>query len=474
VRAAIARSALLAGGLAVLVAAAAVFPVSAAPRSVPARPIHHIVVIYMENHSFDSLFGFWCNANPSRCPDGGMPTSVKLSNGAVVTPSVDPDVVPTVHHETIDQEHAINHGKMNGWDLIRGCQAPKYRCVSGYQPQQVPNATRLAQDFAISDMTFSMQDSPSWFGHIYAVAASTDGFTGHNPGINNGPGQGWGCDSGKTATWVHSGVTKRVPACVPDPSLLGPNGQPLANGGAFKHTPVSYVPTIMDRLNAAKLSWRIYGAQCRHESVNAQGLELCTESNGAYVYSVCPTFAECLYSQSDGLVPDGRFLTDAKSGHLPNFSLITPSDVTKSEHNGFSMTAGDNWIGKLVAAAMNGPEWKSTAIFITWDDCGCFYDQVRPGTNPDGTPQGPRVPLIIVSPYAKPGYTDTTHTTFAGILAYTEQTFGLAPLGVNDAEAYPFTNAFNYSQKPLKPVRMVTRPVPRADRFNWAQAREDS
>ena len=91
-------------------------------------------------------------------------------------------------------------------------------------------------------------------------------------------------------------------------------------------------------------------------------------------------------------------------------------------------------------------------MFITWDDCGCFYDQVPPGTNPDGTPQGPRVPMIIVSPYAIPGFTDTTATTFAGILAYTEHTFGLAPLGVNDAGAYPFSNAFNYSQAPHKPV----------------------
>jgi hypothetical protein len=78
-----------------------------------------------------------------------------------------------------------------------------------------------------------------------------------------------------------------------------------------------------------------------------------------------------------------------------------------------------------------------------------------------GTAQGPRVPLIIVSPYAKPGYTDTTATTFAGILGYTEHIFGLSPLGANDAAAYPFTNAFDYNQAILKPVRMVHRPLPR-------------
>jgi hypothetical protein len=74
------------------------------------------------------------------------------------------------------------------------------------------------------------------------------------------------------------------------------------------------------------------------------------------------------------------------------------------------------------------------------------------------------VPLIIASPYAKPGYTDTGATTFAGILAYTENTFGLAPLNGNDARAYPFTSAFNYAQAPLQPATMVTRPLPPAAR----------
>jgi phospholipase C len=126
------------------------------------------------------------------------------------------------------------------------------------------------------------------------------------------------------------------------------------------------------------------------------------------------------------------------------------------------MTACDNWTGQLVTEIENSPDWASTAIFITFDDFGGFYDQVYPGTNtnPDGTQQGPRTPMIIVSPYAKPGYTDTMPATFAGILAYTEHLFGLSPLGANDADAYDFRNAFNYSQAPLPPVRMVMRPLP--------------
>jgi phospholipase C len=109
-----------------------------------------------------------------------------------------------------------------------------------------------------------------------------------------------------------------------------------------------------------------------------------------------------------------------------------------------------------------GPDWSSTAVFITFDDCGCFYDQVAPPKAPDGTQEGPRVPLIIVSPYAKPGYTDTRSASFASILAYTEKNFGLAPLGVNDAQAYDLSRAFDYSQTPLPPAHMVTR------KLSWA------
>ena len=441
----------------------------------PKSPIRHVVVIYLENHSFDNILGFWCDQHPSRCPGAGMPASVALSNGARVRPSTTPDVVPEVRHQTGDQAHAIDKGRMNGWWQIPGCGAPSYVCISGYQPSHIPNTTRLAQDFAISDATFSMQNSPSFFGHLYAIAASTDGFTGNNPPIASRPGNGWGCDSGKTTTWAASpgAPLQRVPTCVPDPSLSGPRGRPLANGGAAAPTPVGHVRTILDRFNNAGLTWRIYGANCTAEAVNAQGLDTCKQANGQYVWSVCPSFAEYLYTAQcngrlnaagDGLVPDGKFTTDARGGNLPAFSLVTAGNFKTSEHNGASMTAGDNWLGHLVSAAENGPEWRSTAIFITWDDCGCFYDQVPPGSNPDGTTQGPRVPLIIVSPYARPGYTDTRATTFAGILAYTENTFGLAPLNVNDVRAYPFTNAFNYAQTPLRPAKMVTRPLPPAAR----------
>jgi phospholipase C len=422
----------------------------AAPSATQAQstPIRHVVVIYLENHSFDSVLGYWCDAHRGRCPDGGMPSSVTLPDGAVVTPSTDPDTVPNVQHSVAAQAAAIDGGKMDGWQNIPdgSCAAAGgYRCISGYKPPQLPNITALAQNFAISDRTFSFTDSASWAGHMAMVAASTDQFYGDNPVPAAGvtPGPGWGCDSNRVTPWTGpGGKSQTVPSCVPD-RIPG-----LRFGGAFQPTPVRYIPTIMDRLDAAGLSWKLYGA-----SRNSTG----------YIWSICPTFAECLDTgQAANLVPDAQFLTDAAGGRLPSFSVVTPggSDYLNACHNGMSMTACDNWVGQLVSAVENSPNWSSTAVFVTWDDCGCFYDQVPPPVNPDGTREGPRVPMIIVSPYAKPGYTDTTSTTFAGILAYTERTFGLASLSINDAGAYDFSGAFNYAQAPAKPVRMINQPLP--------------
>jgi phospholipase C len=444
-----------------------------AARRVVTSPIHHVVVLMLENQSFDSVLGFWCNDNPGRCPDGGMPSSVKLANGAVVTPRDNPDVVPVVGHKVIDQKYAIDNGKMDGWYQLGGCK-PKsnYACISGYEPSQQPNLTALASKFAISDKFFSLADSPSFGGHLDIVTSNLDGFAGNLPRRIPGVrlGQGWGCDSDTAAPWSAGPDQPRqqVPGCIPDPSLSVPNG------GAFEPTPVPYEPTIMDELSTAGKSWKLYTGSCTDMVTEPNGLLFCNKSSGGYLWAICPAIAECLYTQSATHTdPTGKILTNAAHGKLPNFSIISPA-WPNSEHNGVSMTAGDDFVDQVAKAIMNGPQWHSTVLFITWDDCGCFYDQVPPPVNADGTQDGPRLPLVIVSPYAKPAYTDTTTSSFASILAYTEHTFGLPALGVNDANAYDLSGAFNYSQAPLKPIAMVSRPVPQGDHIDRSQANDDT
>ncbi len=183
--------------------------------------------------------------------------------------------------------------------------------------------------------------------------------------------------------------------------------------------------------------------------------------NGAtgWAWAICPTFYECLgSSQRHKLVDDTDILTAAQSGTLPSLAVVTPRGGY-SQHNGDSMSWGDNWIGSVVSAIENGPEWGSTAIFITYDDCGCFYDHV-----PRPWPRlGIRLPFVIVSPYAKAGFTDPSIGSIDSILAYVEHTFGVPALSRNDAHAYDFSNSFDYSQPPLPGVPMVKTHVPRSE-----------
>jgi phospholipase C len=419
-------------------------------------PIKHVVVIYQENHSFDEVLGNWC-FTISRCDGYDVTVPVALKGGQHVTLQQSPDIVPGVAHDVKSQATAIDGGLMDGWGQITGCTptgtAP-YGCLTYYSPSQIPNLVSLANKFVVADQTFSMADSPSWGGHVYAVAATNDHFTGDNPSIPRPTppgyvaGPGWGCDSNKVTPWINpsTGVRSMEPSCIPDPALG------IANGGAFAPTKAQYVPTIMDRLDTAGLSWRLYTAP---------------STDPDYIWAVCPSFAECLDTgQAQNMIDTSKILNDAGAGTLPSYSLVldgTGAQANVVQHNSMSMAVGDSWIGQVVSALENGPEWDSTAIFITYDDCGCFYDHVSPGVNPDGTAQGTRVPMVIVSPYARAGYTDSTPATFASILAYVEQTFGLAPLGVNDAAAYPYTNSFDYSQTPLAGVRMQHEAVSAAE-----------
>ena len=128
------------------------------------------------------------------------------------------------------------------------------------------------------------------------------------------------------------------------------------------------------------------------------------------------------------------------------------------------MLQGDNWIAEEVQASMAGPEWGSTALFVTYDDCGCFYDHVPP---PAGL--GIRIPMVIISPFAKPAFTDSNVASFTSLLAFVEHTFGLAPLTSQDAEAYDYADSFDYTQRPLPPIHLVAHPLPAWER-EWLRA----
>jgi phospholipase C len=398
----------------------------------PLTPIKHVVIIYQENHSFDNVFGRMCAAS-GRC-DGA--TEGTLPDGSTIPLPTSPDVVPSAGHRTKAQAKAIDGGKMDGFANVGHCgESNGYRCMSQFNPSQIPNLSQLAQSFVLSDQTFQTASVPSFGAHIELVSAGLDGFTGDPPDRRKDvpPGKGWGCDSHLDAAWRASpdGRISFQPSCVPD-YRLDPSRYPY--GGPYRRSRVKPMPTIMDELNRVGLNWKLY--------TGAPG-------NG-YLWAICPTFAQCLYTgDRRRQVATAQVVDDAKSGSLANFSVVLPT-VRVSQHNDGSMRAGDNWIGRVVSAVEHGPDWRSTAVFITYDDCGCFYDHVPP---PQGL--GIRTPMVIVSPWARAGTVDSTQASIASMLSFTEHNFGLPPLNDTDGMAYDYENAFDFSQAPLAPVPMT-------------------
>lgn len=404
-------------------------------------PIQHVVIIYQENHSFDDVLGQLCQTRNTPCD--GFTGPVTFADGVTADNVVEPDIIPNVVHDPASQ--AL--GMSNNWDGIVGCQSAPYNCITHIDPANIPNLAALANTFTVSDRTFSSGSSASFGAHLTLVAGRMDGFVGNNPvksttGIKPGP--GWGCPSHLDALWSEpGGQPTYVPSCVP--GVLGT--------GPYRSSPVRYVPTVMQRMEQAGLTWHVYQGTPKPKPENT-------------IWSVCTYFAWCLHNRFnlsyDSSTDD--FVTAAQSGTLPNLSLMMGA-AGYSQHNGGSMALGDNYIAQMVGAVENGPQWDSTAIFITYDDCGCFYDHVSP---PQGL--GIRNPMVIISPWAKPGYTDsTTAVQPYSMLAFVQHAFGLASLTGNVDHAYDYADSFDFTQPPLVGPKMTRTTISRDARLKLAR-----
>jgi phospholipase C len=426
-------------------------------------PIQHVVIIDMENHSFDNVLGQLCIQDNRHNADGYKCDAVSqgdLSNGQTIQLSKADDLVPSVAHDNAAQDTAINGGKMNGFDKISGCHSDGgYRCYSQFSPDQIPNTAALARQFAISDHTFEQHSIPSWGSHMILAASQLDKFRGNNPQAASGvtPGPGWGCNSNKVAQWRASPQDswQLEPSCIPKQDGSGP----------FRASPVTWVPTIFDRMEAANLGWKIY-------TENPSGTGGNAAKGTGYIWTMCPYFADCLSNpaQASNMVLTSNLKADAQSCKappegscsFPNVSFVIPKD-DESQHNGFSMKVGEDWINSIITPLMsNQTLWNHTAIFLMQDDCGCFYDHVPP---PAHTPKlGIRIPMIIISPYARPGYTDNKVASMSSPLAYIEHNFGLDPLSSADRDAYDYSNSFDYTRSPSGPVQLSSQTIPKKER----------
>jgi phospholipase C len=155
--------------------------------------------------------------------------------------------------------------------------------------------------------------------------------------------------------------------------------------------------------------------------------------------------------------PNTNIFSDLKSGKLPSVSWVIPT-LYDSDHPASGCNGGPWWVTKVVNAIGTSQYWKNTAIILIWDDWGGWYDNAAPTiTNPSTL--GFRVPMIVISPYAKPNNVAHTQYDFGSILKYIEQTFGLGSLGTDDASANSMQDAFDYSQTPNK---FTAAPLPKA------------
>src|SRR5262249_48311307 len=373
--------------------------------------IKHIVFLVKENRTFDNYFGTFPGA------DGA--TEGMIHTGEIIPLSRQPDkLTHDIDHSFQGAVRAINGGAMNQFDLISG--GADLSGYSQYLEEDIPNYWAYARHFTLADAMFSSLTGPSFPNHLYTVAA------GSNGAINNPSNGGiWGCDSpaGTTVEVMDDqGHITRVPPC-------------------FEFT------TLVDRLEEAGISWKYY----------APGI-----GQSGFIWSALDAVSQIRYSPlwDEKVVSDTQFVTDASSGELPAVSWLVIGSG-KSDHPPASACIGENWTVDQINAVMQGPLWRSTAIFLTWDDFGGFYDHVPPRPL-DGFGLGPRVPLVIISPYANPGHISHTEYEFSSILKFIETRFGLAPLTLRDCLANDVLDSFNFHQRPLRPLVLQTRQCPGA------------
>jgi phospholipase C len=377
--------------------------------------IQHIVFIIKENRSFDTYFGTFPKA------DGA--TKGKVSTGETIPLGHTPDQPPRdPAHTWVAARWAIDNGQMDRFDQIGSANANgDYLTYTQLRQSDIPNYFSYAKTFTLADHMFSSIKSDSFPNHIYTVAASSGGVIDipYSKITKTTP---WGCDADPTTT-----------VAVMDDA-----------GSIEKVFPCFDFSTMADSLENQKISWKYYAPSKGEHGYNFSVFDAIDHIRNSYLWA-------------ENVVPVTGFINDAQTGNLPAVSWVVNGSPV-DEHPPNSSCAGENWTVNQINAVMQGPEWSSTAIFLMWDDFGGFYDHVPPPTL-DNFGLGPRVPLIIISPFAKPGHISHTQYEASSVLKFIEEKFNLAPLSERDANANDTLDSFNFSQKPIPPLILS----PRAD-----------
>jgi phospholipase C len=452
-----------------LVAALVVAPIAGcrgavADRTPPAgdrAPIDHIIVLYMENRSFDHLFGTYPGAdgianyrgrqeNGSGVPYAALPAP--LGRDGKPDPRFPADLpnAPFPMLKYVGPFDMTNNPVHRFYHMQRQYQAgadgaPMSRWVAegtsggasmGYYDRSAsPVQWRLADEFVLLDRYFQSVHGGSFANHFFlitaAVARDPDASAEHRAQLSA------------------DGRVIKDGDITPDGYVVNNMDPPYPPQRVrnVTRTPQT-LPTIGDRLDAAGVSWRWYAT--------GWGSGADAVKNG-----LIPHHNPFQYMKRIMETPEGRarvadaadFTTALASGTLPSVSFVKPHSLKNAHPNTSTVGAGDRWIGEMMRAIMQSPLWPRVAVVITYDEGGGYFDHVRPPTL-DRFGLGTRVPTLVVSPFARRGVIGHGQYDHASILKLIEWRYGLAPLTERDAAASAFLEAFDFSQAPRPPVTL--------------------
>jgi phospholipase C len=428
--------------------------------------IKHVIIVMQENRSFDSYFGTYPAADgiPMR---RGVPTvCVPNPVGGCTRPYHDiHDVSGGGPHAEANAVADVHGGRMNGFiherDMAQAtCTNINDPACSGYGPPdvmgyhtaaEIPNYWTYARDFVLQDHMFEAVKSWSLPDHLYQVSE-----------------------------WSARCRTRSPMSCVND--IVGPYGvntfnQAVAQELATGTTSVNLAWTdITWLLYAHHVSWAYYVQTGTQPDCELNNALTCTPVQQAArtpgIWNPLPLFGDVRQDhQLHNIQSLDSYFSAAKTGNLPSVSWITPSG-NNSEHPPASVHQGQAYVTGIINAAMKSPDWNSTAIFLTWDDWGGFYDHVvPPAVDPNG--YGLRVPGIVISPYARKGFIDHQTLSSDAYLKFIEDDFlGGARLNpTTDGRPDPRPSVrenqpqlgnlvadFNFSQAPRPPTLLPTNP----------------
>jgi phospholipase C len=379
----------------------------------PGQKIQHVIILIQENRTVDALFNGYPGADTVK---QGLGQDLNDPSKQITIPLKQMPLEMNLTPQNTHQQFLTSYdgGKIDGFNTIEVEHNPGSYVYQYANPADVQPYWDLANQYVLADHTFSTQGSSSFTGHQDLIAGGTL-INATEAIIDNPSNQPWGCDSPKGT------VT----------SLITTSGDYEPDAGPF---PCFTYKTLRDLLETKSVSWKYYAPVIGTDFGD--------------LWSAFDAIRQVRYGSEwqSNVSSTQNVLGDISGGKLASVVWVCP-DFANSDHPGSKPDTGPSWVAQVVNAIGQSQYWNTSAIVVVWDDWGGLYDHVAP-PQLDYQGLGMRVPMLIVSPYAKKGYVSHTQYEFGSLVKFVESTWSLGSLGTTDARANNITDAFNFRQSP--------------------------